>query len=257
MSNRINEINNKLSEISSKHNIEVLYACESGSRAWGFPSPDSDYDVRFIFIRPTDDYLLLLPKDDTINLAITNLLDFSGWDIRKILLHIGKSAATPSEWLQSPIVYYENQQFKEQMLELCQMYFSARVMAYHYIGKAKSSWKTFNDGIISIKKLLYVLHTVLAAKWAIEKNSIPPIRFNDLLSIIDSNDLIINQINKIVALKLKTNEPEQVKLENTMINYIEDELQQNIDRVKNIPVRKHDIGKLSNFFINYIKQNDN
>lgn len=55
-----------LHSIEAEHGVKVLYACESGSRAWGFASPDSDYDVRFVYVRPLEDYLSLVPVRDVI-----------------------------------------------------------------------------------------------------------------------------------------------------------------------------------------------
>src|SRR5690349_14763485 len=93
-----------LNKIENEFRVRILYACESGSRAWGFPSPDSDFDVRFIYVHDRDWYLSLSEDRDTIEKNLPGDLDIGGWDIRKTLRLISKSNVIPLEWLQSPIV---------------------------------------------------------------------------------------------------------------------------------------------------------
>src|SRR3954464_10534874 len=99
------QIEEALGAIERECGVRILYACESGSRAWGFPSPDSDYDVRIIYIHPPDWYLSIDDKKDTLELPINDELDISGWELRKALRMMRKSNAVIYEWLQSPIVY--------------------------------------------------------------------------------------------------------------------------------------------------------
>ena len=76
-----NPIINRLQELEAENNVKILYACESGSRAWGFPSATSDYDVRFIYLRPVEWYLSIEQKRDVIEYPVENDLDISGWDL--------------------------------------------------------------------------------------------------------------------------------------------------------------------------------
>jgi len=105
-------ITNKLTDIAAERGIRILFACESGSRGWQFPSPDSDYDVRFIYACPMDDYLTVADRDEQIGFPINDELDILGWDIRKVLRLKQKSNTTPFEWLQSPIVYMQQPGFR-------------------------------------------------------------------------------------------------------------------------------------------------
>ena len=100
-------IHSRLIEIEAKNAIKIVYACESGSRAWGFPSANSDYDVRFIYIRPVDWYLSIYEKRDVIEYPIDEQLDISGWDLKKALQLLRKTNPPLLEWLGSPIVYLE------------------------------------------------------------------------------------------------------------------------------------------------------
>src|SRR5688500_1263199 len=112
-----------LKEIEQKKNIEILYACETGSRAWGFPSPDSDYDVRFIYRHNIDWYLSLSQKKDTIEFMAGDL-DVTGWDLRKCLMLLKKSNAPLIERFQSPMEYYSNSSFKMDFRHLIESYYS-------------------------------------------------------------------------------------------------------------------------------------
>jgi predicted nucleotidyltransferase len=114
----------KLTEIQKEHNIKILYAVELGSRGWGFASKDSDFDVRFIYVRPTDWYLSVDERNDFIELPINDLLDINGWDLKKTLLQYKKSNPTLLEWFSSPIVYLECGIAAEKLRNLLPSYFS-------------------------------------------------------------------------------------------------------------------------------------
>ena len=98
-------VDRKLDEIEEMEGVKILHAVESGSRAWGFASPDSDYDVRFVYVRPEQYYLRLDEKKDFINWELDETLDINGWDLSKTLQHFHKSNASLYEWGNSPVVY--------------------------------------------------------------------------------------------------------------------------------------------------------
>ena len=118
------KIQAQLRRIEEEEHIKILLAVESGSRAWGFASPDSDYDVRFIYIRPTQDYLRLDSVRDVIELPIDEVLDINGWDLQKTLRLLHKSNPTLFEWFSSPIVYRETE-FADTFRKLMSHYFSS------------------------------------------------------------------------------------------------------------------------------------
>lgn len=181
-------IQNKLREIEQSNGVKMLFACESGSRGWEFSSPDSDYDVRFIYIKTINEYLSVTEKEDQLSFPINDELDIYGWDLRKVLQLIRKSNTTPFEWLQSPIVYFEEGGFRDALWALCQQYYSQRSNAHHYLGIAKGALDTMDkNGMIKIKKLFYVLRPLLAAKWCLEKNTIAPMSIEPLMGLLPAD----------------------------------------------------------------------
>lgn len=211
---------NHLVQLEQERDIKILMAVESGSRAWGCPSPDSDYDVRIVFKRPKTDYLEIDDKPDTINYFHGELLDINGWDIKKVLKLLRKSNATSFEWAQSPIVYREVGQFRNELLKLSKDYFQPRHSLNHYRGIAKNSFAALDSGTIKLKKLFYVLRPLMAAKWIIEKMEIPPMDIPKLIEII-KDDKVINHIKELLLTKEKVNEDFVYNLTPFLKEYIE------------------------------------
>lgn len=212
----------KLKEIELQNNIEILYACESGSRAWGFPSPDSDYDVRFIYKRKIENYLSVFDSDDFLDFPINDILDINGWDIKKVLSLIYKSNTTPFEWLQSPIIYFEKENFRNELWTLCQNYFNEKSNIHHYLGIAKSAFDTLLESDeIKIKKLFYVIRPLFAAKWCVENKKIAPMTIDKLMVLLpdDIKEIVINYLK----IKEDANESYLIKLDSNLKDYIKSE----------------------------------
>ena len=217
------EIIEHIGQLEKEQGITILLAAESGSRAWGCPSPDSDYDVRIIYKRSKSEYLNIDDKPDTINYFHGELLDINGWDIKKTLKLIRKSNATPFEWAQSPIKYKEIDNFSTVILKLSKEYFQPRHTVNHYKGIAKNSYLS-NDlsGEIKLKKLFYVLRPLMAAKWIIKKNEIPPMDIPNLISIIEDKK-IVNHINDLLEIKSTANEDYVHKMDKQIADFIDKE----------------------------------
>ncbi|WP_020617880.1 nucleotidyltransferase domain-containing protein [Paenibacillus daejeonensis] len=183
MNNTIQQqIRKTLSSIEREEAVRILYACESGSRAWGFPSQDSDYDVRFLYIRQEDWYLSIFDKHDVIERPINDQLDVSGWDLRKALLLLRKSNPPLLEWLQSPIVYAENAIVTDRIRQLSPAAFSPKSCMYHYLHMARGNYRDYLQGDrVKIKKYFYVLRPLLACGWIERHGTLPPLRFQDLV----------------------------------------------------------------------------
>jgi len=220
------EIIDHISQLEKEKDISILYAAESGSRAWGCPSPDSDYDVRIIYKRAKSDYLNITDKPDTINYFHGELLDINGWDIKKTLKLIRKSNATPFEWAQSPIKYKEVNNFSSVLMDLCREYFRPRYAINHYRGIAKNSFLG-NDltGKIKLKKLFYVLRPLMAAKWIIKNNEIPPMDIPNLISIVDDKE-IVTHINDLLEIKNAAKEDYVHQMDKLISDFVEEEFNQ-------------------------------
>ena len=180
------EIQQKLNEIEATERVDILFAVESGSRAWGFASPDSDFDVRFVYARPARDYLRVHPQRDVIELPILGDLDINGWDLYKALRLFQASNPPLLEWLNSPIVY-RGGPFVEEMKTLAKAHFSPRRMAYHYGSMARRNFLESIEGrnAVSLKKYLYALRPTVCVRWLERENSPPPTRFQDALEIAE------------------------------------------------------------------------
>lgn len=158
-------IHEKLDTIEREEQVKILYAVESGSRSWGFASPDSDYDVRFIYMRPLEYYLALEDKKDYIDWELNEVLDINGWDLVKVLRLFHKSNSTVFEWANSPVVYRTTKRW-EQIYETAAQYFSKKACMYHYYGTAKSNYsKFFTEEQVKYKKYFYVIRPLLSCRW--------------------------------------------------------------------------------------------
>ena len=195
----------KLHEIEEKENIRILLAVESGSRAWGFASPDSDYDVRFIYVRKKDDYLRLESVRDVIELPIDDMMDINGWDLQKTLRLLYKSNPTLFEWFSSPIVYMETE-FADKFRSIMVNYFSNKRSLYHYISMAEGNYREYlKRDMVRAKKYFYVLRPVLACRWILEKGTPPPMLFPELMKSQLPEELR-GDVDRL--LELKINSPE-------------------------------------------------
>jgi uncharacterized protein len=175
-------IDQTLVNIERDYDVEILFAIESGSRAWGFESIDSDYDVRFVYRHKPSWYFNVSPKRDVIELPIVGVDDYSGWDIRKALFLLNKSNPVLFEWLRSPIVYREEAHETNLLRKAAAEYFSPISSVYHYLHMATGNNREYLQGEqVRIKKYFYVLRPLLACMWIEERHESPPMKFEDLL----------------------------------------------------------------------------
>lgn len=198
MQKRVEE---KLKRIEEEYHVCILMAIESGSRAWGFASNDSDYDVRFIYVRPINDYLKLEKQRDVIELPVDEVWDINGWDLDKTLRLMAAGNPTLFEWLNSPIVY-KTTEHVQQLRNLAESYFDAKRSAYHYLNLAKKVYVEMKGEKVRAKKYLYVLRGLLACQWILEKKSVPPVLFTSLMDEMLSDDLKQACLNLIEVKKV-------------------------------------------------------
>ncbi|MEP6502131.1 MAG: nucleotidyltransferase domain-containing protein [Betaproteobacteria bacterium] len=196
-----------IARIEDVEDARVLFACESGSRGWGFASPDSDYDVRFIYVRRLDSYLTLEPVRDVIERPIDDELDIGGWYLRKALQLLRDSNPTLMEWLRSPIVYSQEDEFATRLMALAVSGFSPVRGYHHYVSMAKKNLREHLSGdVVRYKKYLYVLRPLLAARWIREGRGIPPMRFAELAQSTLDDTALIAEINALLAVKMRASE---------------------------------------------------
>ena len=243
----------KLLELEQNENIKILYACESGSRAWGFASPDSDFDVRFIYARPVNDYLGIIELPDNVGLPVNEILDIGGWDIKKSLKLFLKSNSTLYEWLQSPIVYQGDLTFANDLRKLMSEYFSLRSGANHYLSMAHN---TLRDDLqtdqVKLKRYFYALRPALACLWIVENQSVPPMEFQHLRVMI-SNNKVQNAIDELLERKKIADEKALIAPVSLFNQWLSNTLDWCKERIPELPSEKKYPDELNNIFRKYIQ----
>ena len=203
------EIQEKLNEIEQTEHVRILHAVESGSRAWGFASPDSDYDVRFVYVRERNEYLRIDEPRDVIEWQLDDVLDINGWDLKKALRQFAKGNATLFEWSGSPVVYRTTEDWKT-ISQVSAQYFSEKAAVYHYYGTANSTLHEYlMKETVRYKKYFYALRPLLAAIYIERYHCAPPVFFGDLLRM-DLPDELRQAIDKLLTIKKLTTEAEEL-----------------------------------------------
>ncbi len=216
-----------LDALAAERGIRILLAVESGSRAWGCPSPDSDYDVRVVYAHPRETYLAVSePADQLSYFALDGELDVNGWDLRKCLRLAGSSNATPGEWAQSPMVYREVDGFRENLLDQAHRYANPVHLVNHYRGIARNSFgEAVVGGPIKLKKLCYVLRPILAARFVRAQKILPPMTFDALLPST-GDDVVERRIRDLLEKKAALDESHVGTLDPILGAYVERELEE-------------------------------
>jgi uncharacterized protein len=179
------EILAALDRVERQNTVRILCAVESGSRAWGFASQDSDYDVRFIYSNPRDWYLSVFEQRDVIEPLEDGDLDPSGWDLRKALRLLSKCNLALNEWLNSPIVYRELAGFRVQLQALIPAFFNPIAAVHHYSSMANAALGAREESAeINTKKLFYALRALFACRWIERNASQPPTEFDRLIATV-------------------------------------------------------------------------
>lgn len=191
-----------LRTVEQEHEVKIIYAVESGSRGWGFASRDSDYDVRFIYVHPTDWYLSIEKKRDVIEYPVTEQLDINGWDIQKALVLFKKSNPPLYEWLTSPIIYLEQGTFIQRLRDLMPTMYSPISSLHHYLHMAKGNYREYlKREKVRVKKYFYVLRPILACLWIERYNTAPPMPFETLLHAHTFDKKLISEVKKLLVRK--------------------------------------------------------
>jgi len=240
--------------MAKEERVTILYACETGSRAWGFASQDSDYDVRFIYLRPTAWYLTVQDKRDVIERPVVDNLDITGWDLRKALQLLRKSNPPLLEWLQSPIVYRETSSMRRQLGSLMKKYYSPISCMYHYLHMAEGNFRQYLKGkIVWTKKYFYVLRPVLACIWIEQGYGVVPIEFNKLMSRTINNERLRVEINTLLECKKSGNELDRGPRNKILSEFLEKNLKRFRANVQPPPSTR-DPERLDRLFRNILKE---
>lgn len=202
------KIQDYLKQIEADKDITILLAVETGSRAWGFPSPDSDYDIRILYVHKKDWYLSLNEQKDSIDLMFENNdIDVTGWELKKSLKLLAKSNAALLERIQSPIVYQSKPEFMKEILEVAETQYSRIATLHHYLSMAKGFLYEVNSGPeYKLKKFFYALRSVVACQWILEKDVMPPIVFTEMIESLDLEESVLKRIKELIQLKARSSE---------------------------------------------------
>ena len=244
------QIDIELNRIQKQHDIKILYAVESGSRAWGFASTDSDWDVRFIYIHRPEWYLSIDENRDNMDEILPNTIDLAGWELRKTLKLFRKSNPPLFEWLRSPMIYLEQFSTTDKLRELTKEYFNPKSCLYHYLHMAEGNYRDYlRTDIVRVKKYFYVLRPILACKWIEQTNTMAPMEFHDLVKTQISDKKLKNEIEKLLTRKQNGEELDKEPKIQILNDFLEKEIAYFKNQVKQYDQElKPDTEKLNNLF---------
>ena len=248
----LKQIKDKLSQIEEQEQVMILYAAESGSRAWGIASPDSDYDVRFIYVRKPEVYLRLDPPKDVIEWQLDEVLDINGWDLKKALVQFQRGNATLFEWAMSPIVYHTSEIWMK-VYEAAKPYFSKKSAVYHYYGTASKSFLQELQGEkVKYKKYFYALRPLLAANYIEGHNEPAPVLFDELMKQ-ELPEALRRNIEQVLKIKQISDEAEYHPRNHVVQDYIRNEIQRQKTLADQMPDdRNYDWEALNTVFLNVL-----
>ncbi len=238
------QIQTELKNLENQFNIKILYAVESGSRAWGFASTDSDWDVRFIYIHREDWYLSIDDKKDSVEIMLPNDLDLSGWEMRKALKLFRKSNPPLMEWLNSPIVYHEERAVVEQFRGLMTEYFNPKSCLNHYLHMAEGNFREYlQRDFVRTKKYFYVIRPVLACQWIERTDTMAPTEFQKLFDTQIEDGELKREIEKLLERKRSGDElGEEPKIQ-ILNDFLEERIQYYANYVKQFQSKNNLIPK--------------
>jgi uncharacterized protein len=203
----------RLAAVEAEHGVRILFAAESGSRAWGFASPDSDYDLRFIYAHRLDWYLALEPERDVIEGALdAHLVDLAGWDVRKALNLALKSNPALHEWLVSPHVYRDDGQFRAAAQALFEGHAETAALEHHYWSTARTQWRSEiqNRETPKLKRYFYVVRPLMALLWVkshgLTSDRLPPMALADLMAGVEVPTDVRRAVDALLVAKRTTPE---------------------------------------------------
>lgn len=218
-------IDGRLDDAERDHGIRIPWAIESGSRAWGFPSPDSDYDARFFYVRSRADYLSPWPRRDVLEWPVDAVFDVNGWDLAKALRLLVKGNATVTEWLRSPIVYRGDAGFRDGFLALAEQVLDPALLGRHYLHVGRRQWADARGA--SLKKVFYALRPAAILNWldANPGRVVPPMTLPEALAESDAPAVVVDEAGRLIQLKAVTKELGRGEVPPAIARFVEDQFE--------------------------------
>lgn len=244
----------KLQNLEKMHSIKIFFAVESGSRAWGFASKNSDYDVRFLYYHRPEWYFSLKKQTDAIvRMEDDNLFDFAGWELKKTLTLLLKGNMSLYEWMHSPVVYLQTPEY-DSFSQLAKEFYDPKALLFSYVSLAENNYKTLiKQHKIKKKKYLYILRTLAACRWIERKKTPPPIVMNELKQVLHENTQIETALTELIETK-KTGKETDTITPLTLVNtWIEKELTYYQKLAEQMPSIQKDSRLLSRFLYDTIR----
>lgn len=231
----IDEIKSELLKLELQHNIKILYAVESGSRAWGFASTNSDWDVRFIYIHKLDWYLKIDDRKDSLEEILTNDIDLAGWELKKALRLFRKSNPPMLEWLRSPIIYLQQFSTADKLRDLTMEFFNPKSCLHHYLHMAEGNYREYlQKDIVRVKKYFFVLRPILACDWIKQTNTMAPMEFHKLLESQVTDKIVKAEIQNLLTRKIAGEELNEEPKIHVLNDFLEEKIEFYNDYVKSL-----------------------
>ena len=249
------EVITALQKIAAEKNCRFLFAAESGSRAWGFASPDSDYDIRAIYVKPESWYWDISDnKRDTIEAQLPGDLDISAWELRKALQLFSKCNPSLNEWLGSPIIYYAEDEFLTTMQELMPKFFNPTRAGFHYLTLAQRAWESINaDHEITLKKLFYAQRGLFCSMWSALFKTMPPTEFEKLLIPELLPEKILKLVRDLITQKIQAKEKATILVPDILWNFYNEQRENLLQKLPLLECRAHDRSILGEILRNYVQ----
>lgn len=249
------EVARRLDALELAEDVRVVYAVESGSRAWGFASADSDYDVRFLYVHRPAWYLQIHRQRDVIERPIVDDIDLAGWDLKKALGLFYKSNPPLYEWLRSPLVYRELTRVAQGMRDLADTFYDPRGGFHHYLHMAESNFRgELEREQIRHKKYFYVLRPVLACRWIDTYTTVPPMEFEELVDRFLPSGPVRDQLDDLLDAKRAGSEADAGPRLEHIHAFLVAELNALRERAGEQPKPNHPADTLDQFFVDRLRE---
>jgi hypothetical protein len=250
-------ISAKLDDLAKEYNVKIIHAVESGSRAWGFPSKDSDYDVRFIYAHDLDHYLSVDRKRDVIETPISHDeflgvdFDMNGWDVKKAIYLALRGNAVVNEWLTSPVQYIRDNQCHSDLQEFVSETADLRAYFHFYRNYMREPWSSYSRETsekIKIKHYCYVLRCALSLEWLETCKTPPPMDVPSLLKGIDLDNALRSEIDLLISSKTKSVESDTMPRNTVLDDFIDRAINEERERPPKDEQEERHIDKANAFF---------